>query len=86
MQLRERNEIAESFVFALGQLHITFATLKVIGRYIGCSGIYRLYIEVGLYGHTAIGQIIDDKHTKRCIEAFMTMYLALFSIFLHEDL
>ena len=36
-------------MFRLGELHITFAMLKVIARYIGYSGIYRLYIEVGLY-------------------------------------
>ena len=73
-------------MFRLGELHITFAMLKVIGRYIGCSFIYRIYIEVGLYGHTTIGHIIYDKHIKRSIEASMTMYLALFSNFLHEDL
>ena len=73
-------------MFRPRELHITFAMLKVIGRYIGYIGIYRLYIEVGLYGHTTIGQIIYDKHIKRYIEAFMTMYLALFSNFLNEDL
>lgn len=51
-------------MFRPRELHITFAMLKVIGRYIGYIGIYRLYIEVGLYGHTTIGQIIYDKHQK----------------------
>ena len=86
MQLREKNEIAENFVFRLGELHIVFAMLKVIGKYVDCSGIDRLYIEGGIYGHTTLGQIIDGKHMKRCIEAYVTMYLALFSKFLQDAL
>ena len=64
MQLREKNEIAENFVVRLGELYIVFAMLKVIGKYVVCSGIDRLYIEGGIYGHTTFGQIIDGKHNE----------------------
>ena len=86
MQLRKKKEIAENFVFRLGELHIAFAMLKVIGKYVDCSGIDRPYIESRIYGHTTLGQIIDGKHMKRCIEAYVTMYLALFSKFLQDAL
>ena len=86
MQLREKNEIAEKIVFRLGELHIVFVMLKVIRKYVDCSSIDRLYIEGGIYGQTTLGQIIDGKHMKRCIEAYVTMYLALFSKFLQDAL
>ena len=63
MQLRERNEIREKFVFRLGELHIVFAMLKVIGKYVDQSGIDRLFIEAGIYGETTLKQLIDGKHT-----------------------
>ena len=38
MQLREKNDINEEFIFRLGELHIVIAMLKCIGKYIGESG------------------------------------------------
>ena len=73
-------------MFRLGELNIIFVMLKVIGKYVGCSGIDRLYIEGGIYGHTTLGQIINGKYMKRCIEAYVTIYLALFSKFLQDAL
>ena len=86
MQLREKNDILENFIFRLGELHIVFAMLKVLGKYIVDSGIDRLFIEAGIYGPTTLGQIIEGKHMKRGIEAYFTMYLALSSIHLKEAL
>ena len=86
MQLRERSDIAENFIFRLGELHIVFVMLKVMGKYITCSGIDCLFIETGIYGPTTLGQIIDGKHMKRGLEAHMTMYLALYSVYLKEAL
>ena len=63
-QLREKNEIAENFVLRPGEQHIVFAMLKLIVKYIVCSGVSRLYIEGGIYGHTTLGQIIDEKTWK----------------------
>ena len=86
MQLREKNDILESFIFRLGELHVVFAMLKVLGEYILDSGIDRLFVEAGIYGPTTLGQIIEGKHMKRGIEAYFTMYLALSSIHLKEAL
>ena len=84
MQLREKDDISENFIFRLGELHVIFAMLKVIGKYISESGVDRLFIEAGMYGSTTLGQIIDGKHMKRGVEAYSTMYLALFSLYVRE--
>ena len=34
VQLREKNDINEEFIFRLGELHIVFAMLKCIGKFI----------------------------------------------------
>ena len=47
MQLREKNDINEEFIFRLGELHIVFAMLKCIGKYIEESGLDRLLVEAG---------------------------------------
>ena len=39
MQLCDRGDIADNFIFRLGALHILFAMLKVMGKYITYSGI-----------------------------------------------
>ena len=65
MQLREKNDILESFIFRLGELHVVFAMLKVLGKYILDSGIDTLFVEAGMYGPTTLGHIIEGKHMKR---------------------
>ena len=43
MQLRGKNDIKTEFVFRLGELHIVFAMLKCLGKYIEDSGLDRLF-------------------------------------------
>ena len=57
-------KIKENFIFGLGELHIVFAFLKVIGKYILGSGIDQMLNEAGMYGPTTIGQIFEGKHMK----------------------
>ena len=64
-------------MFRLGELHIVFAMLKVLGKYIDDSGLDKLFIEAGVYGSTTLRQILEGKHMKRGVEAHVTMYVAL---------
>ena len=41
-------------------------------------------VEAGMYRSTTLGQIIDGKHMKRGVEAYSTMYLALFPLYVRE--
>ena len=81
MELRIRDEIKEHFVFRLGELHIVFAFLKVLGKYISCSGLDQILVEAGVYGPTTLSQILDGKHMKRGFEAHMVLYLSLAKLF-----
>ena len=68
------------FKFGLGELHIVFAMLKVLGKYIIDNSLDEIFIETRIYGPTAFGQIIQWKHMERCLEAYFTLYLALSTI------
>ena len=81
MQLRCKPEIKNNFVFRLGELHIVFAMLKVLGKYIDDSGLDKLFIEAGVYGSTTLRQILEGRHVKRGAEAHVTMYVALSRIY-----
>lgn len=82
MQLRAKNDIKTEFVFRLGELHTVFAMLKCLGKYVEDSGLDKLFLEAGIYGELTLAQILNGKHMKRGMEAHMTMYLALHSIFI----
>ena len=46
------------------------------------SGLDRLFVEAGLYGESTLSQILKGKHMKRAMEAHLTMYLALYCVYL----
>ena len=48
-----------------GKLHVVMAMLRPIGSYIDSSGIDMCWIQLELYGPSAVKQIIDGKHVKR---------------------
>ena len=80
MRMTDNPVIRDNFIFRLGELHIVFAMLKVLGKYIIDSGVDDIFIETEIYGPTTFGQIIERKHMKRCLEAYFTLYLALSTI------
>ena len=80
MRMTDNPVIRDNFIFRLGELHIVFAMLKVLGKYIIDSDLDDIFIETGIYGPTTFGQIIEGKHMKRCLEAYFTLYLALSTI------
>ena len=86
MQMRERSDIKENYIFRLGELHIVFAFLKVIGKYILGSGLDQMLIEAGVYGPTTLGQILEGKHMKRGMEAHMIIYLSLYKVYVDNVL
>ena len=77
IQLQSQNEINRNSVFHLGELHIVFAFLHAIGKYIQDSGIDQTFIEAGLYGPPTLNQILRGKHMKDGMEAHTVMYLSL---------
>ena len=61
MQMLEKNEIKENFIFWLGEVHIVFAFLKIIRKYILVISNDQIFKE----GPTTTGQIFEGKHMKR---------------------
>ena len=80
MRMTDNPVIRDNFIFRLGELHIVFAMLKVLGKYIIDSGLDDIFTGTGIYGPTTFGQIINGKHMQRCLEDYFTLYLALSTI------
>ena len=49
VQQQAREEISSKFVFRMGELHVVFAALKCIGKFIDNSGLDAVFIEAGIY-------------------------------------
>ena len=84
IKLRDNESIRSQFVFRLGELHILFAMLKVIGKSINFSDLDEAFIEANIYGPATLQQIIGRKHYKRSFEAFLTLYMSLFQLYIKE--
>ena len=78
IQLQSRNDINNNFVFRMGELHVAFTVLKVLGKVIDGSGLDQSFEEASIYGCTTIQQIKDGKHLYRALEAHFALYLALY--------
>ncbi len=61
----------------MGELHVVFAMLKALGRYIEGSGLEQIWIEKGLYGPANVRQLLAGKNYKRGLEAHIINLLAL---------
>ena len=68
------------------KLHVGFAALKTIRKFIDDSGLDNFIIESGIYGQATIEQIKSGKHMKRSIELYFTLYTALFQLHLEKVL
>ena len=84
MELCSRNEIKDNLIFRLGILHIVFAFLKVLGKYMNCSGLDQILVDTETYGSTTLSQILNEKHMNRGFEAHMILYLSLYNLFYND--
>ena len=84
IQMQSRDEIDRQFVFRMGELHIVFASLKCIGKFIDNSGLDEIFAESGIYGPQTLEQIKGGKHLKRSFEAYLTLYIALYELYLEK--
>ena len=67
-------------MFQLGELHIVFAMLKALGKYINNSGLDQAFAEAEIYGPATNKQIEHDKHIKRSFEGNTALNVALFCV------
>ena len=71
VKIRTNTAHTDCWVMRMGELHIIFALLRSLGRYIEGSGLDDIWIEKGLYGPAVIRQIFGGKHLKRGVEAHL---------------
>ena len=82
IQLQAREEINSTFVFRMGELHVVFAFLKCIGKYIDNSRLDDIFIEAKIYGPSTMEKMKGGNHMKRSFEAYLTLYIALYQLYL----
>ena len=82
IKLQDNGSIRYQFVFRLGELHILFAKLKVIGKNINFSCLDEAFIEVDIYGPTTLQQVTGVN--QRSFEAFLTLCTSLFQLYVKE--
>ena len=59
--MQSRDEIDRQFVFRMGELHIVFAFLKCIGKFIDNSGLDEIFVEPDIYEPQTLEQIKGGK-------------------------
>ena len=84
LQLLANYGVKQHFVFQPRELHIVFAVLHAMGKYIECSGLDQILVEAGIYGQTTLDPILRGKQMKRELEAHMILYLALHKKYMAE--
>ena len=45
IHLQQKPDIRDNFVFRMGELHVVFCVLKVLGKLIDGSGLYQALVE-----------------------------------------
>ena len=55
------------FVCIYGELHVVFAILRAIGKYMENIGLNKRLSDCGIYNPLVVGKIIEGKHMKRCV-------------------
>ena len=86
IQLQEKNEIIECFIFRMGELHVVFTVLKVLGKIINNSGLDLSFEEAGIYGPATLCQIKEGKHLYRTLEAHFVLYVTSYQKYITKML
>ena len=47
IHLQQKPDIRDNFVFRMGELHVVFCALKVLGKLIDGSGVDQAFVEAG---------------------------------------
>jgi len=69
-----------NWVLRAGELHICFAALHAIGKYVEESGLDNIAVEKGIYSPTTLRQIFGGKAFKRGVEYHMVNALACYKL------
>ena len=76
----------EGFIFRMGELHVVFTVLKVLGKIINNSGLDLSFEEAGIYGPATLCQIKEGKQLYHSLEAHFFLYLTLYQKYITKML
>ena len=71
-------------MFRLGELHIVFVMLKVIGKNNEEIHLDKIPADSKIYGEITLKQILGGKNMKMSVETTTTLYSALFRVFIND--
>ena len=70
----------------MGELHVVFTVLKVLGKIINNSGLDLSFEEAGIYGPATLCQIKEGKQLYHSLEAHFFLYLTLYQKYITKML
>ena len=70
----------------MGELHVVFTVLKVLGKIINNSGLDLSFEEAGIYGPATLCQIKEGKQLYHSLEAHFVLYLTLYQKYITKML
>ena len=70
----------------MGELHVVFTVLKVLGKIINNSGLDLTFEEAGIYGPATLCQIKEGKQLYHSLEAHFVLYLTLYQKYITKML
>ena len=68
IQLQSIGNINQNFIFRMGELHIVFCTMKVLGKIIDASSLDMSFSKADIYGTTTVEQIKSGQYLYRSFE------------------
>ena len=84
IQFQSKQDLRFHYVFRLGELHVVFAMLKAVGKYIDASGLASAFIEEEIPGPGTVEQVKAGKRIKRSVTAYLILYLAHFRRYIEK--
>ena len=85
--VNSRDGLRGKFILRVGELHVVFAHLRGIGKFILESGSDEAWLQAGWFDSiSAVKQIIDCKHMKRAVDAHEATLIAVETIQLMQML
>ena len=70
----------------MGELHVVFTVLKVLGKIINNSGLDLSFEEAGIYGPATLCQIKEGKQLYHSLKAHFVLYLTLYQKYITKML
>ena len=89
MLVHSRDDLRNKYILCLGELHLVFAHIRAIGRFIEQSGMGDAWLEAEWYDSDCIvRQILECGHMKRALDAheatLVAINIILLKSYLHE--